>query len=428
MCLANMLISDRYRSILVAVSVAIAASSWAFTVAERGKVADCVVVLPADVTEPNRTAAREIVDGIGRLTGVELPVVSYWAGLGAAHRIVLCRDQTAPESSFRIEVGDGELRITGADRGLCYGVFEMLERFGGVEWFTEDVVSFPRLDRFEVPDGFRETQRPAIPIRDTNWYCARTSASHAAHLRLNGTHVQKCRMEPYGDIAIVWAYRLHHCHTFKNLVPVKEYGETHPEYFAVDGDGKRHLEDRHGPNPCLTNPDVKRIVVEKVLESVRANPDTRYFGVGQNDTRIWCRCPACNAINEREGTDAGTLVELVNEVARAAATVRTNAIITTLAYHMTRTPPRTLRLEPNVMIVLCTTECDFSAPLKGNPNADTQRFVSEFERWRELASELYIYDYMMNFRLAGHAMPNIHAFQENVKFFRDNGVMYHFAE
>ena len=423
-----MRVSARQCCILIAVSVAVVAPSGALTVAERGKTADSVVVLPADATEANRTAARELVEGVKRLTGVALPVVSNACDSVAARRIVLCRDPSFPESSFRIEANGGELRITGADRGLCYGVFETLERFGDVEWFTEEVESFPRLDRFEVPDGFCETQRPAIPIRDTNWSCARTSAARAAHLRLNGTHVQRCRMEPYGDIAVLWAYRLHHCHTFKNLVPVKEYGETHPEYYAIDKDGKRYLQDIHGPNPCLTNPDVKRIVVEKVLASVRANPDTRYFGVGQNDTRMWCRCPACNAINEREGTDAGTLIELVNEVARAVAGVRTNAFVTTLAYHMTRTPPRTLKLEPNVMIVLCTTECDFSAPLKGNPNADTQRFLREFKRWRELASELYIYDYVMNFRLAGHAMPNVRAFQENVKFFRDNGVLYQFAE
>ena len=359
--------------------------SGAFTVAERGRHPDCDIVLAVDAPLSHKTAARELADGVKRLTGVELPVKSGVDSSTPGRHIILRKDASASESSFRLKVSDGSLVVSGDDRGVCYGVFEILERFGGVEWFTEEVESFPVIDRFEVPDGFCETQRPAIPIRDTNWSCARTSAARAAHLRLNGTHVQRCRMEPYGDVAVLWAYRLHHCHTFKNLVPVKEYGETHPEYYAIDKDGKRYLQDIHGPNPCLTNPDVKRIVVEKVLASVRANPDTRYFGVGQNDTWKWCRCPACNAINEREGTDAGTLIELVNEVARAVAGVRTNAFVTTLAYHMTRTPPRTLKLEPNVMIVLCTTECDFSAPLKGNPNADTQRFVREFKRWRELA-------------------------------------------
>ena len=159
--------SARCRFIFIAASVAIVAPSGALTVAERGKTADSVVVLPADATEANRTAAREFVDGIKRLTGVALPVVSNACDSVAARRIVLCRDTSFPESSFRIEANGGELRITGADRGLCYGVFETLERFGDVEWFTEEVESFPRLDRFEVPDGFCETQRPAIRMRRT---------------------------------------------------------------------------------------------------------------------------------------------------------------------------------------------------------------------------------------------------------------------
>ena len=399
----------------------------AFVVAERGRPAECSIVLPPGATLANRTAAKELADGVKRLTGVEVPVAEDAGKAGTARRILLVRDEGAAESAFRLEVKGGELRVSGGDRGVCYGVFELLERFGGVEWFAEEIEDFPKRDRFEVPDNLAETQKPAIPIRDSSWYGARTSAAFAAHLRLNGTHVTTCGMEPYGGIAIKWPPRMGHCHTFKHLLPVEEFGKEHPEYFAVQPDGTRNLGDRHGPNPCLTNPDVKRIITERVVKGVMDYPGIRYFGVSQNDTRKWCRCPACNAINEREGTDAGTLIELVNEIARAAAKVRKDAIITTLAYHMTREPPKTLKVEPNVMVALCTTECDFSAPLKGNPNADTQRFVAALEKWHSLAKSIYIYDYMMNYRLAGHAMPNVAAFNENVKLYRENGADYLYA-
>lgn len=399
-----------------------ALSATAFTIAERGKVAECDIVLATDATLANRTAARELVDGVKMLTGVELAVKTASDASALRHHVFLRNDPAASESSFTLKVSDGSLVVSGDDRGVCYGVFELLERFGGVEWFTAEVADFPKRDRFEVPDGLFETQKPAIPIRDTSWYCGVKSAAIAAHLRLNGAHVRGCKMEPYGDVAIKWVHGLHHCHTFKNLLPVKEYGKAHPEYYAIQPDGRRNLDDKAGPNPCLTNPDVKRIVKEKVLAGIRANPSIRYFGVSQNDNRLWCRCPACDAINKREETDAGTLIEFVNEIAREAAKVRSDAVIATLAYHMTRQPPKTLKVEPNVMIELCTTECDFSAPLKGNPNEDTQRFVAALEKWHSLVSSIYIYDYMMNYRLAGHAMPNIAAFNENVKLYRENGA------
>ena len=412
---------------LMAIAVAVAFAADAFMLAERGKPAGCSVVLPPDATLANRTAAKELADGVKRITGVEMPVVESGGEVATGRRVLIVRDPGAAESVFRLEVKDGALCVSGGDRGICYGVFELLERFGGVEWFAEGLEDFPERDRFEVPDDLAETQKPAIPIRDSSWYGAMASAAIAAHLRLNGTHVTKCGMEPYGGIAIKWAPRMGHCHTFKHLLPVAEFGKEHPEYFAVQPDGTRNLNDRHGPNPCLTNPDVKRIITERVVKGIMDNPGIRYFGVSQNDTRKWCRCPACNAINEREGTDAGTLIELVNEVARAAAKVRKDAVITTLAYHMTREPPKTLTVEPNVMVALCTTECDFSAPLKGNPNADTRRFVAALEKWHSLAKSIYIYDYMMNYRLAGHAMPNIAAFNENVKLYRANGADYLYA-
>ena len=58
------------------VLAASAMESSVFTVAARGKSADCAVVLPIGATEANRTAARELVEGVKRLTGVELPVVA----------------------------------------------------------------------------------------------------------------------------------------------------------------------------------------------------------------------------------------------------------------------------------------------------------------------------------------------------------------
>ena len=102
-----------------AVLAASAMESSVFTVAARGKSADCAVVLPIGATEANRTAARELVEGVKRLTGVELPVAAADAAPRTARRIVLRRDPSAAESAFTIEAKKGELCISGDDRGVC---------------------------------------------------------------------------------------------------------------------------------------------------------------------------------------------------------------------------------------------------------------------------------------------------------------------
>ena len=397
-----------------------------FVVAERGRPAACAIVASADWTQANRDAARELVEGVRRLTGVELGIVT--GPCPTARRIEIRTDPAFAESHFRLAVRGDVLTVTGDGRGVCYGVFELLERFGGVAWLTPDCEEFPRLDRFAVPGDLAEDHAPAIPVRRSSWTSAMATPAMNAHNRLNGREL-KVGGDAYGGSgALKWDRRLHHCHTFKNLVPVAEFGKTHPEYFAMDEKGVRPLTARLGPNLCLTNPDVRRLIVERTLERVRENPAARYFGVAQNDTRLLCQCPSCRAVNARAGSEAGTLVETVNEVARAVAAVRPDAVITTLAYHATRNPPHPLRLEPNVMVVLCATECDFSAPLEGNPDPSTRQFVEALGTWRAAARGIYLYDYTMNFRLSGHAMPDVHAFRENVRLFRRNRVLVCFAE
>ena len=68
---------------------------------------------------------------------------------------------------------------------------------------------------------------------------------------------------------------------------------------------------------CLTNPEVLQIAIARVRQWIRENPDCRVFSVAQNDWGNYCTCPACAALDAREGSPAGTMIAFVNQVAEA---------------------------------------------------------------------------------------------------------------
>lgn len=64
----------------VALADVLSAADATFVLAERGKAADCAIVVPADAPEPVRYAAEELRDFTAKTTGVALPIVSSTTG------------------------------------------------------------------------------------------------------------------------------------------------------------------------------------------------------------------------------------------------------------------------------------------------------------------------------------------------------------
>ena len=407
--------------------------------AERGKPAASTIVV-ADGAPPSlKYAAEELQRYVKELTGVELRVAAdaincvppaggsqLAATATAAIRIELT-DEFGTDG-FRLTARPPNLLVRGGVRGCLYGVYELLETYGGVGWYASWRTVVPNLERFAVPANLDDEQRPAFKMRMTSWLDA-THGDFAARLRLNGAraHLE----EKHGGAVCRFGKRMGSCHTFSFLLSPKKYFAEHPEYFAMR-DGKRELPEKSArwgyTQPCLTNPDVLRIVTSNVLEAIKADPTAGIYGVSQNDNQRYCQCPACAAVDEEEESHAGTVVRFVNAVAEEVEKHYPDAIIETLAYQYSRKPPKKTRLRHNVMPCLCSIECDFHKPLDVSPYKSNVEFVEDIRGWTRQTDMLYLWDYTTNFRNYLHAFPNIMALQGNLKFFRANNVKYMFEQ
>ena len=144
-------------------------------------------------------------------------------------------------------------------------------------------------------------------------------------------------------------------HTFDLLLPPEKYFAEHPEYYALI-DGKRTAKHLYS-QPCLSNPDVLRIMIEGIRSWLRDNPEARLVSVSQNDSFVigsYCTCPACRAVNEEEGAPSGSLIRFVNAVAEALEPEFPEVTFDTLAYQYSTQPPKLTHPRHNVAIRMCT--------------------------------------------------------------------------
>ena len=396
--------------------------------AERGHPAQTAIVVRRDATPCERRAAEELRRFVAQLTGVDLPVQDDAQAVPA--RAVLLGD-TAPtremlgagacadlgDEGFRFKAAGARLAVAGGPgRGPLYGVYELLERFGGCAWYADSFEVVPRLERFAVPDGLDETQRPAFALRAQNGAKGFHGTDWAVRNKMNPEHLD----ESLGGSRFRFDPVLRKCHTFNELLPPAKWFDSHPEYFSeVDG-----VRLRHRTQLCLTNPDVLRLCTEKVLERIAASypKGIRYYGVSANDWKNPCACASCRAVDRREKSRAGTLVAFVNAVAEAVEAKYPDVVIQTLAYSYTRRPPAHLVPRRNVQVCFCTIECDFSRSLEESRALENRQARHAFGVWARGGRPLSVWDYSADFACWLHPWPNVDSLRKNLAFFRNGGA------
>ena len=406
-----------------------------FTVAARGCRAPCRIVCRTGRGGPSvRYAAEELREHVAKITGVELDVANEndkcLPGEERLPRVMigLTDDASLGDDGFEIRASGDTLDISGGKRGVLYGVHELLERFGGVMWLAPKFSHLPRLEAFTVPADARVREKPYFEERMHDTFVYYEHQAFAARCRLNEVTYDEKFGGPYPPFDS-W---LGKCHTFLRLVPPSKYYDTHPEYFSLVK-GKRR---RDHAQLCLTNPDVFKIVLSNVLARIEANANdrnpnrraVRYYGVSQDDWNNYCECENCAAIDAREESHVGCVIWFVNKLAEEVEKTHPEAVIETLAYMYGRKPPKTLKPRDNVMICLCTIECDFSKPMATNRYKENVDFRTNVLKWREISKNLYIWDYAANWRATPVPYPNLTAYAENIKFYYEAGVRYLFEE
>lgn len=316
------------------------------------------------------------------------------------------------DDAFALKTVGGSLCITGGKRGIIYGVYELLERLG-CRFFTATCEKVPFVTELTL-DELDETQSPDFTYREHNYYEQVQHSRFALKCRLNGAN-HPIRKEWGGNIRYSWFV-----HSFEHIISPKEYGGTHPEYFAMDESGVRVLTPEKN-QLCLSNREILPIAIEAVRKNLREHPEAEIVSVSQNDWRLDCQCPECRRINEQDGASSGTLIRFVNAIAEALEDEFPNVTFDTLAYHHTRSAC-TVKPRHNVCVRLCSIECCFAHSFEECTEPENVKFVKDIRDWHKTGAQLYIWDYTTCFNYYPTPHPNWRSLQPNIRLFRDNGA------
>ena len=398
--------------------VAIPAAAAPMTLVRNGKPHYVIVTQPGAIA-PEQTAAKELQLWLSRVTGVEAPIVESSRRPDGPCIVVgpgpvadglfpgAMSPAPAPEETVRMCDGKNLLLAGGRPRGTLYAVMRFLQKEVGMRWWAPWATHVPNRRTLTVASGSKR-ESPAFEYRHPFWYPAFDpvwAMRHAANgFNIPLTEEQGGRVDYRGFV-----------HTFETLVPASKHFESHPEWYSLI-DGKRtHVH----AQLCTTNPELRDFMVERVREVLAPPHQGVIASVSQNDCFNPCQCPNCKAVDDAEGSHAGTMIQLVNYIAERIADEQPLAAIDTLAYQYTRKAPKTIRPRPNVIVRLCSIECSFSQPLSAPVNAS---FAQDIRDWNRLTDRLYIWDYTTNFGHYAGPHPNYFVLGPNVRFFHQHGV------
>ena len=383
------------------------------------------IVVSAEASTSEQTAARELQQYISQVGGVELPITSDLKTdrcsiyVGFNERVASLTGAPQPDrddESFTYRtVGHDLLIWGGSQRGTMYGVFTFLEREFGIHWLTPRCTVVPSKKRWKLP-RLNHTERPFIGYRYSNYFVAEDAPEWSAHTRENTKWSPM--VNNYGNIEAYYG-----AHTMDWLVSPKEFYATHPEYFCLR-DGKRY--DGYG-QLCLSNPDVLELCKTRLMQRIRENPDYRIYSLSQNDNFRFCQCEQCEAIEQQYGGHSGIIVWFVNQVADAVKEEFPDKYVGTFAYQYSRQPPTGIKPRDNVVIRLCSIECCFAHPLDaGCPQ--NEAFMRDLRGWADLAPHLFIWDYIIDYAQYMAPWPNFQVLGPNIQVFGDNKAIGVFEE
>jgi hypothetical protein len=406
------------KSILVLLLCGAAAAGRAELRLADGGRTEFAIVLDSAATAAERTATTELASTLQQISGAQFsvqtnsnaPERAILVGAGAAARRIFNDvpfDSLGAEEFVIRTKGNRLLLAGGRPRGTLYAVSRFLQQQCGVRWWTPWASRVPKQSTLRIP-ALDVREKPAFEYREPYWY----PAFEADWSWKNFGNGQSSRLTPEKGGRIRYKGFVH---TFYPLVPPEKHFAEHSEWFSLIK-GKRTTE---RAQLCLTNPKLREFTVERVKEWLRESPDAGIISVSQNDWHGACECADCKALDVAEGSHAATMLAFVNYIAEKIEPEFPHVAVDTLAYQYTRKPPKTIQPRANVIVRLCSIECNFREPLDHPSNA---AFADDLRGWSKISQRLYIWDYTTDFAHYVQPHPNWFVLGPNLRFFHQHNV------
>ena len=363
--------------------------------------------------------------------GTPVFAVGYDAAIQAlqvpASRLDACSGNDSYVLSTKYGSGIAVASSKKSMRGSMLAAYRLLTLLG-FEFIAPDetvVPSKPTLDAIDIDFV------PVFESRDNDEWPVAHNPSWAEALGMNG-------MNAHGSVGGFqkYAYPPGFVHTSYNLLA----GESSYDVTKCKRQGSGPCEDVYASNPewfwpkndsstygqlCWSETSLIAKLKQVVRDILSKDPDANIISVSQNDNGNYCKTESEMAIINAEGSPQGPMLRAINAIADDISQDYPHVAIDTLAYQYTRPAPKLTKPRPNVIIRLCSIECNFAVPLTDPSNAP---FNKDMEAWAAISNRTYIWNYVTNFASYLQPFPNWWVVGKNVQYFAGRGVAGLFEE
>ncbi len=399
------------------------------------------LIIPAIPTAPEETAAQELQNYLSQITGATCRIVRETKDTPIGSRVYIGATQFAAahlkdkpalsdEEWVNANIGGSLLLAGGGSRGTLYAAYHFLEDICGVRWWTIDEETVPRRSEIAV-NNLNRRSKPAFAYRDLfrdPWNGA---------VRDDGRFAARTRRNREGEIPIVARYGGSNdygppafTHTVHMFINPATYYASHPEWFALVKGKRTQLDGQLDYTNAAMRDEFAKLLLETIRKAhaqakVAKLPVPTIFSVSQADNNNWCECERCAALVAHEGSQAGPMIDFVNDMAKRVGREFPQVSLLTLAYALSEDPPKTIRPRDNVIIHLTDTRSNLLLPITAPRNFI---FHNNLTRWGAISKSIRIWDYNETYGIIGLPMPTVNTYADDLRFYQAHHVEGVFAQ
>ena len=415
-------------------------------VASEGK-ALCEVVVPAKSSPMLQYAGKQLAFYLEKIIGSKVAVKTKPSGnntafvLGSSGVKLAGFDLSGLDrDGYIIKTVGNRIVIAGSDdprvnpekqksipymneRGTLNGVYEFLERFGGVSFYFPGEIGtvVPRKPDWKLPQ-IDIVDRPDMTYRRI--YMAK-SALGKKTVFYGGSTEREIRMLSAFQTRQSTLF-MPNCHGLAYLGLVQRFGKTHPEYFALRDNGLRI----NGVNPtnpheiagqlCFSSDGLKQEIyldAKAFLTGQSASsrgvvmPNGKsywdasrhrlpFFNIHPNDGLYPCRCPKCKPVFAAGPQASSNLIwKFKTDIARKLKQKGIPGYLTMMAYGCYTNIPE-LDIPDNVIVQLAQ-----SGPWNESNPASQAKALKKLHDWKKkLGTNPYLWNYVVKTGNRGAAL------------------------
>ena len=369
---------------------------------------------------------------IAKLTDVVLPILHDTNPLKTKYEIIVgstereideTKTQKFADEEYVLYTKDGNVIINGGARGILYAVYDFLEKYFGVRFFTKDFERVLNCDTIKIEE-IHEHFLPVFEYREISDWTA-WNADFSVKSKINGTFIRNLRPEDGEGVGFAGGFE-GLVHTIGWLVPPHKYYKSNPEFYALQENGER--------NPgglCFHSDGAFKVLLKNVKAWLNAERNPTIVSVSVNDgNAAYCRCEKCKKVLQK-GNDTDLLMLFVNKVARAVRKEYPNISVETISYAQVADTPKFVKPEPNVAIQVCAEGCrKLSLPdaiaeyeKTGNKNlVYNYKFAKRLETLAKVTSKIYVWDYPYDYNVLNAPFPVLHTLLGTSRYYADHNV------